>query len=106
MARGKKGRKTAATAQINKEAQSIKPEKKPEKRTNRFYIWDYIVVCVFFILFCYLQKYVALKLLGEEQIVKWSLNFFFDTLWKGFVIVAVLVGLHDFLYQDTENDTA
>ncbi|MEW6236151.1 MAG: hypothetical protein AB1656_12255 [Candidatus Omnitrophota bacterium] len=106
MARGKKGRKLATNVQIPEETLATKTVGETAMRKSRYTILDYIIVCVFFIGFCYLQKYVALHMMDNDTIEKWSLDFFFDTLWKGFVIVAILVGLHDFLYRDVEEDTA
>jgi len=105
MARGKKGSKLATDVLIPEEARP-KPVRETAMPKSRYTILDYIVVCVFFIGFCYLQKYVALWMMDKDTIEKWSLDFFFDTLWKGFVIVAILVGLHDFFYRDVEEDTA
>ena len=111
MVRGKKGRKTAAHAPALTEPRSADTliEETASGSRKRFTILDYLLVCVFFIVFCYLQKYVAMYFLGVQQnsLEGNALDFFFDTLWKGFIIVAILVGLHDFLYKDVEEeDTA
>lgn len=113
MARGKKGRKTAAHAQALTEPRSTDTpiEESASGSRKRFTILDYLVVCIFFIAFCYLQKYVALYLLdvldSKSSLERAALDFFFDTLWKGFIIIAILVGLHDFFYKDVEEeDTA
>ncbi len=110
MARGKKSRKTTAAPQPA-------PEPRPQEKTKkgvinrRFYFYDYIVVSVFFVAFAYLQKYVTMWFLGNSglddlQYEQTAVNFFFDTLWKGFLVVALLVFLHDFFYRDTEDDNA
>ncbi len=108
MARGKKGRKTAANAQTLTEPRSVDTaaELMVSRSRKRFSILDYLLVCIFFIVFCYLQKYVAMYFLGVQQnsLEGNALNFFFDTLWKGFIIVTILVGLHDFFYQDVEEE--
>jgi len=112
MAREKKGRKSVAGGPSSPEPHpnpSAEPSTGPK---NRFSAWDYVLVCIFFIAFCYIQKFVALKMLGVGEtegvsVERLSLNFFFDTLWKGFVIVTFLVWLHDFFYPDIEEeDTA
>ncbi len=104
MARGKKGRKTAPNVPANQETQPKKQKKELVQSKNRFSILDYVIVCVFFIAFCYLQKFLALKLLDDASVERWSLDFFFDTLWKGFIVVAILVAIHDYFFQDTEED--
>ena len=104
MARGKKGRKSAATAPASAEPRRAESRETPPRGERRFTLLDYVVVCVFFIAFCYLQKFVALKVLHGSEVEKLSLNFFFDTMWKGFVIVAFLVWLHDYFYRDVEEE--
>lgn len=105
MARGKKGRASVVTTQAPVETQRTESVRKEPRVRGRFSILDYVFVCIFFIAFCYLQKYVAIKFLaGPEMLEKMSLDFFFDTLWKGFIIIVILVGLHDFFYQSVEEE--
>ncbi|MFB3787537.1 MAG: hypothetical protein ACE15F_14335 [bacterium] len=111
MARGKKSRKPELHAQALTELQPSDVKEHPSEARTRFTIYEYIAVCLFFIAFCYVQKYVALYWLGalaeEKSLEKLSLSFFFDTLWKGFVLVALLAWLHDYFYRDVaEEDTA
>lgn len=105
MTRGKKGRLSVTDSQAAKET-PLKEESTPKapRSRGRFSILDYVFVTVFFIIFMYIQKYVALKMLGSGGIEQLSLNFFFDTLWKGFLIIIVLVGLHDFFYKGIEEE--
>jgi hypothetical protein len=62
------------------------------------------------VVFCYIQKYVAIYLLQAgviqtlQDIEKEALDFFFDTMWKGFIVVAILVALHDFFYRGEEEE--
>lgn len=110
MARGKKSRKPELHAQALTELQPPDVKELTSETPTRFTFLDYLAVCVFFIAFCYLQKYVALYWLGalteEKSLEKLSLSFFFDTLWKGFILVALLAWLHDYFYRDvTEEDT-
>lgn len=116
MVRGKKSRKTGFPVQTQADTQgsdtqaqmSDSPKGGSMFFGKRFSIIDYVIVCGFFIAFCYLQKLVALKWFGvdtaELTLEGLSLSFFFDTMWKGFVIVALLAWLHDFFYQDTEEE--
>lgn len=83
---------------------------RPERR---FYWWDYVLVGIFVVLFCQLQYYIAVWMIGGEEgqilqtsIEENSLNFFFGTIWKGFLVVLVLVWLYDYFYHDAEEDTA
>ncbi len=119
MVRGKKSRKTGFPVQEQTDT-VVSDTQKPSSETlhrdsfffgKRFTFLDYLVVCLFFVAFCYLQKFVALKWFGVDSadptLEGLSLTFFFGTMWKGFVIVALLAWLHDFFYQDTEEeDTA
>lgn len=110
MARGKKSRNTTV---IPQPAPDVRP-KEPQKKGvihRRFYFYDYIVVSLFFVAFAYLQKFVTMKFLGSSgledlKFEKIAVDFFFDTLWKGFLVVALLVFLHDFFYRDVEDDNA
>ncbi len=121
MARGKKGRKSASVIQPTPKPQNTKKVETPSTPRRKFAFWEYLVVCLFFIVFCYVQKYFALIMLvgwdntltiikqgaedvhiGIGHIEKLSLDFFFDTLWKGFIIVSILVWLHDLFYRDVE----
>lgn len=118
MVRGKRNRKTGFPDQMQVDtlatgAHGWEPELSPRDAKipgKRFTLLDYIGVCVFFIAFCYLQKLVAQKWLGvnsaDLSLEGLSLTFFFDTMWKGFIIVALLAWLHDFFYHDTEEDSA
>ncbi|MBZ0256582.1 hypothetical protein K8I31_11000 [bacterium] len=110
MARGKKSRKTTDVPL------TPAPEPRPKEKATgvmnrRFYFYDYIVVSIFFIIFSYVQKFVTMKFLGSGgqdnlEFEKIAVDFFFDTLWKGFLVVAFLVWLHDFFYRDVEDDNA
>jgi hypothetical protein len=76
---------------------------------RRFRFLDYLVVCGFFIAFCLLQQFIAVKMLGGSAFAagtfEWdSLSFFFGTMWKGFLVVALLVWLIDFFSGDIEED--
>jgi len=55
-----------------------------------------------------LQEYVALLWFTvdpkDPSLEELSLNFFFGTMWKGFILVALLALLHDFFYQDSEEE--
>ncbi|MGI6455485.1 MAG: hypothetical protein ACOX5R_07635 [bacterium] len=114
MARGKKSRysdKTQASKDIRvQESASAKRGRNNSTdfltaATNKFF--KYIAVLIFFILFCYIQKFVAIQMLGGsalDNFEKQSLDFFFDTLWKGFAIVLFLVALHDLLYRGVEEE--
>ncbi len=116
MVRGKRNRKTGFPDQVQvdtlaTDAHERESELSPRDAMipgKRFTLLDYSVVCAFFIAFCYLQKLVALKWLGVDSadltLEGLSLSFFFDTMWKGFIIVALLAWLHDFFYQDTEEE--
>ncbi|RJP26307.1 MAG: hypothetical protein C4527_15630 [Candidatus Omnitrophota bacterium] len=104
MVRGKKGRKSVTNVQDMQDSRAADSPEKNTGRRQRFAFWEYVLVCIFFILFCYLQKYVAFKILRGAELEELALNFFFDTLWKGFVIVALLVWLHDFFYKDVEDN--
>lgn len=103
MARGKKGRKSGVGAIESIEQLSQPIGERISHPKSRFAGWEYVLVCIFFIGFCYLQKFVAIKLLNGSAVEKLALDFFFDTLWKGFVIVAFLVWLHDFFYPAVED---
>ncbi|MDP8243515.1 MAG: hypothetical protein P9L94_05485 [Candidatus Hinthialibacter antarcticus] len=110
MARGKKSRKTTETPPPASVARPQEVEKKGVVH-RRFYFYDYIVVSIFFVAFAYLQKFVTMKFLGNSglddlKFEKIAVDFFFDTLWKGFLVVALLVFLHDFFYRDVEDDNA
>ncbi len=119
MARGKQSRKSDLPTQTQSDSLSTGAQiRASELQSNgsksfkhNFSFLDYAIVCVFFIAFCYLQKFVALTWFGvesvEPSIEGISLQFFFDTMWKGFVIVALLAWLHDFFYKEPEEeDTA
>ncbi|MBI1388389.1 MAG: hypothetical protein GC154_08075 [bacterium] len=111
MVRGKKSRKLTSP---EPSAQPPTPSpRKAEKRSvtrSRFYFYDYLVISIVFVVFCYIQKWVIMKYFigasGFEtyDFEKYAVNFFFDTLWKGFVIVTFLVWLHDVFYRDTQED--
>lgn len=107
MVRGKKSRKSELSTVSAEGTKSL------QRPVWRFSFIDYAVVSVFFIIFCYLQKYVALYWFGvlnrPNSFESTALDFFFDTMWIGFVIVAFLTWLHDFIYRDAEeeeNDSA
>ena len=119
MVRGKKSRKSELPTQTQSESPSTGANKTASGSSqndsigfkHNFSSLDYVIVCVFFIVFCYLQKFVALTWFGvestEPSIESISLTFFFDTMWKGFIIVALLAWLHDFFYKEPEEeDTA
>ncbi len=105
MVRGKKGRKSVANVQEIQEPRDTNNIKSNSNSRRRFAFWEYLLVCIFFVVFCYIQKFVAVKLLHGTELERMSLDFFFDTLWKGFVIVAFLVWLHDYFYRDVEEET-
>ncbi|MBD3266932.1 hypothetical protein GF373_09705 [bacterium] len=107
MARGKKGRKPVAKTQAKEEPRKKNISKEQPKIRQRFTFLDYIIVSVFFVAFCFLQKFIALQMLGETSLVdqdfeQTSLDFFFGTMWKGFLIVAFLAWLIDFFSKDVE----
>lgn len=111
MARGKKSKSTVGTKQQpskpDKQTQDDLPKGKTqpvETKKNRYAFYDYLFVAVFFVVFMYVQKYIALWILGsgDSQVEKLSLDFFFDTMWKGFVVVVLLVWLHDFFFPHGE----
>ncbi len=104
MVRGKKGRKSVANNQETQVSRDSNTQKPKNGSIQRFSFWEYLLVCIFFIAFCYLQKFIAFKMLRGTEVESMSLNFFFDTLWKGFVIVALLVWLHDYFYRDVEEE--
>lgn len=75
---------------------------------RRFYWYDYLAVSLIFVAFAYLQKFVTMQYLGSYDFESlafesMAVDFFFDTLWKGFLVVALLVWLHDFFYRDVED---
>lgn len=109
MARGKKSRKSDTIVSSSVETNSGNVvEKTGDATARRFHWYDYIVVAVFFVVFMYIQKYFTLWFIGGDELTleKHALDFFFDTLWKGFLIVAALVWLHDYFYRDPEDDKA
>jgi len=113
MARGKKGKKsvrnTQSQAPDTKKVESASSETVVTSK-GRFSLLDYFIICVLFVAFCYVQKYVALWFLESgvvstiEELEENALDFFFDTMWQGFLIVAVLVGIHDFFYRGEEEE--
>ncbi|MBN2327717.1 MAG: hypothetical protein JXR73_11240 [Candidatus Omnitrophica bacterium] len=121
MVRGKKSRKSGLPVNTQTETQIADAaidefEAKPRSSTfagKRFSLLDYAVVCLFFIAFCFVQKFVALTWFGVKSagesiaLEELSLTFFFGTMWKGFIIVAILAWLYDLFYHDREEaDTA
>lgn len=116
MVRGKKSRKIGFPVQAQTDTQSPDtrdwvselPTRDSASFNRRFSIIDYVVVCAFFVAFCFLQRFVALKWFGVENaeltLEGISLTFFFGTMWKGFLVVALLAWLHDFFYQETEEE--
>lgn len=116
MVRGKKSRKIGFPVLAQTEMQSTDtPDRVSESPysdspsfNRRFSLLDYVIVCAFFVAFCFLQKFVALKWFGVESadltLEGISLTFFFGTMWKGFLVVAFLAWLHDFFYQETEEE--
>ncbi|MGC9328646.1 MAG: hypothetical protein ACP5I1_13500, partial [Candidatus Hinthialibacter sp.] len=116
MVRGKKSRKSGLPVNTQTETQNADASnEKFEAQTRssafagkRFSFLDYVVVCLFFIFFCFLQKFVALTWFGVKSagestaLEELSLTFFFGTMWKGFIIVALLAWLYDFFHHDTE----
>lgn len=112
MARGKKGRRLRTNVSNEPQAsrEAVSAVRAPEQR---FQWWDYAIVGVFVVLFCQLQYHVAVWMVGAEQsgftqssIEETSLGFFFGTIWKGFLVVLLLVWLYDYFYNDAEEDTA
>jgi len=60
---------------------------------QRFTFWDYLLVNVFFWVFCWLQRTVAEILNGDDM----GLNFFFYTMAAGFTAVSIVAFVHDWL---------
>lgn len=113
MVKGKKGKKSKASVLAHQEPQSFAAAQVAAKPSRRFYWWDYLAVGVFIVVFCELQKYVALWIVGAEEptvttvsVESSSLDFFFGSIWKGFLVVLILVWLYDYFYHDVEEDTA
>ncbi len=112
MSRGKKGKKSVRSAPLPAEPQKTERKKKrtEDAQRNRFSFLDYLFISAFFVVFCYIQKFVASWLLKTEvsgdlrSLDENALNFFFDTMWIGFLIVAILVAIHDFFYQSEEEE--
>jgi len=113
MARGKKGKKSVRSAPMPVEPQQKTERKKKrsdEAPRGRFSFLDYLFICAFFVAFCFIQKYFAIWLLETEvsssvqQLDESALNFFFNTMWQGFLIVAILVAIHDFFYRSEEEE--
>lgn len=116
MVRGKKSRKIGYPVQAQTDTQpsdavvaaSESPKGYSLSFDRRFTLLDYVVVCAFFVAFCFLQQFVALKWFGVDSgtvsLEGLSLTFFFGTMWKGFLVVALLAWLHDFFYTETEEE--
>lgn len=114
MARGKKAKKQKAVdVAQNESPDSIVSSKKSEtKSSRRFYWYDYIVVGLFFVVFCVIQQWFAAWFIGAEDgitrgnVEVEAINFIYGTMWKCFLIVLLLVWLYDYFYHETEQDTA
>lgn len=114
MARGKKGKKQKADdgSILESPGTTLSFNKPDNVVERRFQWWDYIVIGLFFVVFCEIQKYFAAWLIGAQDDVTRSnveydaLNFLYGTMWKSFLIVLVLVWLYDYFYRETEQDTA
>ncbi len=60
---------------------------------QRFTVWDYLFVNLFFWVFCWIQRHVAEYLNGDDM----GLDFFFYTMAAGFTVVSVVAFIHDLL---------
>ena len=113
MARGKKGRKVKPeSVAAEKTAHSVTTAESTENhKTRRFYWWDYVCVGLFFVAFCELQKHFGVWMIGADDTITKSnvevsaLNFLYGTMWKGFLVVLLLVWIYDYFYHDAEEDT-
>ena len=104
MVRGKKGRKSEFRSQAVEESVVQAVSREEPKKQQRYSIVDYILVTVFFTAFCFLQQSVAGYMLGRGGLEDNSLEFFFGTLWKGFIVVAILAWIIDYFSNDIEED--
>jgi magnesium-transporting ATPase (P-type) len=105
MARVKKNRKSELNTTVVSEKTSDQP-----RSSWKFSFVDYLVVSIFFVIFCYLQKYAAYYWFGvldksqTNTYERLALDFFFNTMCIGFVIVAFLTWLHDLVYSDADEE--
>ncbi len=113
MARGKKGKKSKAIDVASQEAVETESsfKRKEQQSSRRFRWWDYVVIGLFFVIFCEVQQYFAAWFIGAEDNVTRgnvemeALNFLYGTMWKSFLVVLVLVWAYDYFYHDSEQDT-
>ncbi len=88
-------RKRRAAPPTETQEQESKPSEKPAlpPTHQRFTIWDYVFVNLFFWVFCWLQRTVAGYLNGDDM----GLDFFFYTMAIGFTVVSIVAFVHDLL---------
>jgi hypothetical protein len=87
------------------------PTSSPETQTEeeqpvspnhqRFTVWDYLFVNLFFWVFCWLQRTVAEYLNGDDM----GLDFFFYTMAAGFSLVSLVAFIHDLLSGEVVSES-
>ena len=89
-----KRKRRAAPPTETREQESKPSEKSALPPTHqRFTIWDYVFVNLFFWVFCWLQRTVAGYLNRDDM----GLDFFFYTMAIGFTVVSIVAFVHDLL---------
>lgn len=95
MGKGKRGRRGPRTEPVNRERQQ-QEEARLAPPQPRFQPWNYLIINVFFWLFCFVQRHLAAWWIGEDV----GLNFFFFTIACAFTLVSVFTFVHDLFYPE------
>ncbi len=95
MGKGKRGRR--GTRQVVAPQEPPRPvEQESAQPGTRFSPWEYLIVNVFFWLFCFVQRHLAAWWIGEDV----GLDFFFYTIASAFTLVSIFTFVHDLFYPE------